>query len=115
MGSSSEAARASPHPGTPQCMRAPPGASSVVFPPMALSTTDRPPVHHPDAGDPAVGGSVGLGRAREQPVLLERGARVEEELEAVTDEQLALFTELVAVLRVALLDPSAFLEVAVLA
>ena len=55
------------------------------------------------AGDDAVGGRVGLLAAREEQVLLELGAGIEEEPEAVADEELALRPELVAVLDVPLL------------
>src|SRR4029453_783068 len=68
-----------------------------------------------DAGDNAVGGRVGLDIAGEQPVLLELGAGIEEELEPVAHEELALGPKLVAVAGVALLDPGAFLAVALLA
>jgi hypothetical protein len=68
-----------------------------------------------DAGDNAVGGRVGLDIASEQPVLLELGAGIEEELEPVAHEELALGPKLVAVAGVALLDPGAFLAVALLA
>jgi len=76
---------------------------------------DRPPPDLPNPGDHAVGGGVGLGGAGEQPVLLEVAAGIEEELQPVTDEELALRAKLVAVLRVALLDPGALLAVALLA
>src|SRR5205823_13034119 len=68
----------------------------------------------PDARDDAVGRRVGLLGSREQPVLLELGAGIEEELQAIPDEQLALLPELLAVLRVALLDSSPLLEVPLL-
>src|SRR5437660_1689271 len=68
-----------------------------------------------ESGDHAVRRRVGFVRAGEEPVLLELGARVEQELEPVPDEELALFAELLAVLRVALLDPRALAVVAVLA
>ena len=74
--------------------------------------TVRPPTR-PDPGDDAVGGRVGLLVAREEQVLLELGARIEQKLEAVADEELALVPELVAVLGVALLDARAFLVVAI--
>src|SRR3990170_7301644 len=65
----------------------------------------------PDAGDDPVGGRVGLLAPGEQPILLELAAGVEEELETVADEELALLLELVAILDVALLDPGPLLEV----
>ena len=68
-----------------------------------------------DAGDDAVRGRIRLGGAGEQPVLLEIGAGIEEELEPVAHEELALRAELVAVPGVALLDPGALLAVALLA
>src|SRR3989442_1207095 len=64
---------------------------------------------------PADGVVTGLGGGGEQPVLLEVAAGIEEELQPVTDEELALRAKLVAVLRVALLDPGALLAVALLA
>ena len=73
------------------------------------------PADHADAGDHAVGRRVGLVGAREEPVLLELGARIEKELQPVADEELAFLAELVAVLRVTLLDPRALLEVAIFA
>src|SRR5262249_57674714 len=60
-----------------------------------------------DTGDHPVGGGVALLIAREQPVLLELGARIEQELEAVPHEHLAFGAQLVAILRVALLDARA--------
>ena len=65
---------------------------------------DRPAQHRAHARDHAVGGRVGLGGAGEEPVLLELGAGVEEEAEAVADEELALRPELVAVPDVPLPD-----------
>ena len=65
---------------------------------------DRPAEHRADARDHAVGGQVGLGGAGEEPVLLELGAGVEEEAEALADEELAFRPELVAVLDVPLPD-----------
>ena len=76
---------------------------------MGRPPTVPTPVTTPSAG---VSGSVGAG---EQPVLLELGAGIEEELEPVADEELALRAELVAVPGVALLDPRALLAVALLA
>src|SRR4030095_15031448 len=64
------------------------------------------------AGEHAGGGRVGLGIAGEQPVLLELGARIEEELEPVAHEELALGAELVAIAGMALLDSGTFLAVA---
>src|SRR5204862_4749741 len=58
---------------------------------------------------------VPLLRAREEPVPLDVGAGVEEELQAVADEELAFLAKLLAVLRVALLDPGPLLEVSLLA
>jgi hypothetical protein len=52
----------------------------------------------------AVGGRVRLLVAGEEEVLLELGAGVEQESEAVADEELPLFLQLVAVLEVTLLD-----------
>src|SRR5262249_57383642 len=52
--------------------------------------------------------------AREEEVLLELRSRVEEEAEAIADEELAFFLQLVAVLDVALLDASALSGVALL-
>ena len=69
--------------------------------------------HAADAGHDAVGRRVGLLVAGEQPVLLELAAGIEEELEAVADEELALGAQLVAVAGVALLDARALLMVAV--
>ena len=65
---------------------------------------DRPAQDRAHAGDDAVGGHLGLGGAGEEPVLLELGAGIEEEAEAVADEELALRPELVAVLDVPLPD-----------
>src|SRR6266545_3104050 len=76
---------------------------------------DRPAADPPAPGDPAIGGGVGLGRAGEQPVLLELGAGVEQELQSIADEELAFLAELVAILRVALLDPGSLPAVALLA
>src|SRR5262249_50250609 len=50
----------------------------------------------------------------EEPVLLELGAGIEEQLEAIAHEELALGPQLLAVLDVALLDPRALLVVAIL-
>ena len=75
--------------------------------------TVRPPTGA-DAGDDAVGRRIGLLVAREEEVLLELGSRVEEELQAVADEELALVLQLVPVLDVALLDAGALAEVALL-
>src|SRR5437899_12668744 len=47
----------------------------------------------PDPRDDAVGRCVGLLGAREEPVLLELGAGVEEELQSVPDEELAFLPE----------------------
>src|SRR2546422_492294 len=57
-----------------------------------------------DAGDHAVGRRVGLLVAREEPVLLELAARIEQQLQPIAHEHLALGLELVAVLDVPLLD-----------
>jgi hypothetical protein len=70
--------------------------------------------HASDAGDDPVGRRVGFLVAGEQPVLLQRGTGIQQQLEPVADEELALGAELVAVPRVALLDARAFLEVAFL-
>src|SRR4029077_3030531 len=70
------------------------------------------PADHADTGDDAVGRCIGLVGAREEPVFLELGARIEQELESIADEELSFLAELVAVLRVTLLDPRALLEVA---
>src|SRR5436309_1323752 len=94
MASSSEPARMSPQPDTEQCMRAPPSRAA--------------------AGGSAVGGRVGLLVSGEEEVLLELGGRVEEELETIADEELALVLQLVAVLDVALLDAGALAKVALL-
>src|SRR5207249_6273196 len=64
----------------------------------------------PDPRDDAVGRRVGLLGAREEPVLLEPGAGVEEERQSVPDDELAFLPQLLAVLRVALLDPGPLLE-----
>src|SRR3989441_10599080 len=68
-----------------------------------------------DSGDDAVGRRVRFLVAREEPVLLELGARVEEQLETIADEHLAFGPELVAVLRVALLDAGALGVIALFA
>ncbi len=68
---------------------------------------------HP--GDHAVGGGVRLLVAREEEILLELGAGIQEQLQAVADEELAFVLELLAVLDVALLDAGPFLPVALLA
>ena len=65
---------------------------------------DRPPEDRPDARDDAVGRRLRLLGAGEEPVLLELGAGIEQEAQAVADEELALRPELVAVLGVPLLD-----------
>ena len=77
-----------------------------------MTHTVRPP-DRPHAGDDAVGGRVGLLVAREEEVLLELRARIQQQLQPVADEELALVPELVAVLDVALLDARAFLVVAI--
>src|SRR4029453_16519456 len=69
---------------------------------------DGPPAHGADAGDHAIGRRVGLLAPREQKVFLELGAGIEEELQAITDEELALGAQLLAILDVALLDPGPF-------
>ena len=69
--------------------------------------------HAADAGDDAVGRRVGLVRAREEEVLLELAARIEQQLQSVADEELAFGPELVTILGVALLDARAFLVVAI--
>ena len=65
--------------------------------------------HHP------ISGRIRFLRASEEPVLLERGAGVEQELQAVADEELALLAQLVPVLDVALLDARPLGEVALFA
>src|SRR5215467_7085291 len=70
--------------------------------------------HPAHSSDHAVGGSVRLLAAREEEVLLELRSGVEEEAEAIADEELAFFLQLVAVLDVALLDASALSGVALL-
>jgi hypothetical protein len=69
--------------------------------------------HAAHAGHHAVGRRVGLTMAGEQPVLFQLGAGIEQQREAIADEELPLGAQLVTILRVPLLDPSAFLEVAI--
>src|SRR6266436_1018722 len=73
---------------------------------------DRAAADPADAGHHTVRGSIGLLVAREEEVFLELGPGIEEQVEAIADEELAFFRELVAVLGVALLDACALLEVA---
>src|SRR5712691_8614227 len=82
-------------------------------PPPFPAHPPPPPAPHP--GHDTVGRRVDLLVAGEQPVLLELAAGVEQQLEAVADEELALRAQLVAVADVALLDTRALLVVAVLA
>src|SRR4026208_1079574 len=63
--------------------------------------------HRPHPGDHAVGGRVRLLVAREEEVFLGFGPRVEEQLQAIANEELAFLLELVAVLDVPLLDAAA--------
>src|SRR5215470_6669563 len=76
---------------------------------------DGAATHATDTGDDAVGRCVGLLRAREQPVFLEVTPGIEQALEPLADEELALGLELVAILDVPLLDAGPFLLVALLA
>src|SRR5262249_55032380 len=74
---------------------------------------DGAAAHAAHAGDDAIGRRVGLVGAREQPLLLQLGAGVQQELQSIPHEQLALGFQLVAVLGVALLDARAFGVVAI--
>ena len=86
----------------------------VAFDESSGHDADGAATHTPHAGDDTVGGRVGLLAAREEPVFLQLRTRIEQELEPVAYEQLALGTQLVAIARVSLLDPRALLEVAFL-
>src|SRR5262249_21157562 len=68
---------------------------------------DGPAEDRADSGDDAVGRRLGLAGAGEEPVLLELGPGVEQKIEPVADEELALGSELVAVLDVPLTDARA--------
>ena len=71
---------------------------------LAITHTGRPSMR-PDAGDHAVGRQV-VGGGVGQQTVLDEGARVEQQLQAVADEQLALAGELVGLLvEVALQGP----------
>ena len=61
---------------------------------------------------PSAGVSASFG-AREEEVLLELAAGIQEQLQSVADEELAFGPELVTILGVALLDARAFLVVAI--
>ena len=65
---------------------------------------DGAPAHRSHARDDAIRRGVRLFGAREEPVLLELRARIEQEREPVADEELALGLQLVAVADVSLLD-----------
>ena len=73
---------------------------------------DGAPPDTTHAGHHTVGGGVGFLIAREEEVFLELGPGIEEELEPVAYEELALLGQLGAVLGVALLDAGALSEVA---
>src|SRR5207247_5916498 len=75
----------------------------------------RPPSHRAHAGHDAVGRGVGLLVAREEEVLLELRAGIEQQLQPVPDEELAFLLQLLAILDVPLLDAGALLEVPLLA
>ena len=66
---------------------------------------DRPAEDGADAGHDAVGRGLGFLRASQAPVFLELGAGIEQELQAIADEELAFLAELVPVAEVPLLDP----------
>src|SRR5262249_22063656 len=77
--------------------------------------TDGAAPDHADTGHDAISGRVRLLVAREQEVLLEIGAGIEQQLQSVADEQLAFLSKLVAILEVALFDARPLVAIALLA